>query len=189
MKTFNKKLLLILYLVTQFLYGQSGIGIDVNRADLEIGGEIDLNALGSYSDGTSYLATFNYLHTAGDNMTRVGFQAQNYFYGMEGLSLVFGIEGVLASDFLAVPLVAKGIYDLPLMDIIPHTTFSLKVGFAPGVLSFRQAQNYLEFRTELAMEIISSLHLFAGYRNIDTKYEDHDKTFNDSFYFGMKFKF
>jgi len=191
---FSKLLLLLLAIATTSLHAENTIGIDVNRADVEIVGNLDLNALVNYNDGTMYLLTFNYLHTAGEktesnNMTNVGFLAQSYFYGVEGLSLALGIEGVLASDFLAVPFVVKGTYDLPLIDIIPSTSFSLKVAFAPGVLSFRQAQNYLEFRTELDMEIISNLHLFTGYRNIDTKYETFDKTFNDSFYLGMKLKF
>jgi len=183
------KQLLLLLSITSFIYAENSIGIDVNRADVEILGNIDINSLTSYNDGTTYLLTLNYLHTAGDNMTNVGFLAQNYFYGIEGLSLAFGVEGVLASDFLAVPFVAKGIYNLPLIDAIPSTSFSFKVSFSPGVLSFRDAQNYLEFRTELDIEIISNLHLFVGYRNIDTKYETLDKTFNDDFYLGMKLKF
>jgi len=187
---FTKQFLLFLLITSNnFIYADNSIGIDVNNADVEILGNIDINALTNYNDGTSYLLTFNYLHTAGDNMTNVGFLAQSYFYGIEDLSLAFGIEGVLASDFLAVPFVVKGIYNLPLLDLIPSTSLSLKVAFAPGVLSFRQAQNYLEFRTELDMEIISNLHLFTGYRNIDTKYETIDKTFNDSFYLGMTLKF
>lgn len=186
---FSKQFFLFLSINTIFLFSENTIGIDVNRADVELLGNLDLNTLTTYNDGTTYLLTFNYLNSSGNNMTNVGLIAKNYFQGVEGLSLAFGMESVLASDFLAFPFTIKGIYDLALMDAIPSTSFSFKLAFAPGVLSLRDAQNYLEFRTELDMEVISNLYLFVGYRNIDTKYKTFDKTFNDTFYFGMKLNF
>lgn len=184
-----KKLFFITLLLTGFLQAENSIGIDVNKDDIEVLGSININALADYANGTTYSLTAKYLHTAGDNMTSVGFAGENRLHGVEGLTLAFGLKSVLASDFLAFPFMVKGIYDLPLIDAIPTTSFIVDFAYAPSVLSFRDAQNYIDFRAELNMQVISNIDIFVGYRNIDTRYVEYDKTFNDSFYFGMKINF
>ncbi|HHE05533.1 MAG TPA: hypothetical protein ENK90_00235, partial [Epsilonproteobacteria bacterium] len=87
------------------------------------------------------------------------------------------------------PLMAKGVYTLPLNDSIPTTSLSLEASYAPSVLSFRDAESYTDLRLEVDMEVISNVHVFTGYRNIDTEYENYDKTFNNSFYGGLKLSF
>ena len=184
-----KKLLLVTLLVSGLLQAENSIGINANNDDVEILGEVNINTLTDYANGTTYILGVNYLHTDGDNMTSVGFRGQNSFQGVEGLSLAFGLKGVLASDFLAFPFMLKSVYDLPLIDIIPPTSLALSFAYAPSILSFRDAEDYLDFRIQLNMEIISNIDIFTGYRNIDTQYKNYDKTFNDSFYFGMKISF
>lgn len=171
------------------LHAQSSIGLNINSDDLEVAASIDLNALTYYSDSTSYTLDASYLHTDGDNLTTLGVSAQNTFQGVEGLALGFGAKFIFASDFLALPLFAKAKYTLPLNDMIPTTSLSTSLAYAPSVLTFRDGESYTEFRIEADMEIITNIHLFTGYRNIDTEYDTHDKTFNNSFYGGMKLSF
>jgi hypothetical protein len=171
------------------MHAENSIGIDINSDDVEVLASVNLNTLADYANGTTYILDANYLRTDGYNMTRIGFSGQNRLQGVEGLTLAFGLKGVFASDFLAFPLMAKATYELPLKDSIPTTSLSLNLAYAPSVLSFRDADNYSDFRLEADMEIISNIHLFTGYRNISTNYNNHDKTFNNSFYAGLKLSF
>ena len=184
-----KKLLLTTLLLTGSLTAQSSIGIDINDEDVEILASINLNSLANYADGTTYILDTSYLHTDGDNMSMIGVSGQNTLQGVPGLTLAFGAKVIFASDFMALPLMAKGIYTLPLNDSIPTTSLMTSFAYAPSVLSFRDGDNYSEFKLEADMEVISNVHIFTGYRNIDTDYEAGDHTFNNSFYGGLKLSF
>ena len=184
-----KNVLITTLLLSNTVHAENSIGIDINSEDVEILASVNLNTLADYANGTTYVLDANYLRTDGDNMTRIGFSGQNRLQGVEGLTLAFGLKGVFASNFLAFPLMAKAIYELPLNDSIPSTSLSLNVAYAPSVLSFRDADNYTDFRLEADMEVISNIHLFTGYRNISTNYNNNDQTFNNSFYGGLKLSF
>ncbi len=184
-----KNLLFAILFLSTTLHAENSVGIDINSEDVEVMSSINLNSLTDYANGTTYILDINYLHTDGDNMTHIGFSGQNTLQGIEGLTLAFGLKAVLASDFMAFPLMAKGVYTLPLIDSIPTTSLALSVAYAPSVLSFRDAQSYTDFRLEADMEVISNVHVFAGYRNIQTEYDTIDKTFNNSFFAGIKLSF
>ncbi len=184
-----KKIILATLFFSALLSAENSIGLDINNEDVEILGSIDLNTLANYADGTTYILDASYLHTDGANMTAVGISGQNMLQGVPGLTLGFGAKVIFASDFLAVPLMAKGIYILPLNDSIPTTSLMSTFAYAPSVLSFRDGDSYSEFKLEADMEVINNVHIFTGYRNIDTDYEAGDHTFNDSFYGGLKLSF
>lgn len=184
-----KKLFLTSLLSLGLLQAQSSIGIDINDEDLEVLVALDLNAFADYSDSTVYLVDGYYLHTDGDDLLALGLSGENTFQGVDGLTLGFGARFVFADDFTALPLFGKIIYTLPLIDTIPTTSLGATFAYAPSVLTFSDGESYTEFRMEANMEVIQNIHLFAGYRNIDTEYETYDKTFNDSFYGGMKLSF
>lgn len=186
--TFKNLLATTLFLSTS-LHAENSIGIDINSNDVEVLASINLNSLADYGNGTTYVLDVNYLHSDGDNMTHVGFLGQNTLQGVEGLILSFGLKSVIADDFLAFPLMAKALYALPLVGSVPPTSLALSVAYAPSVLSLRNAESYSDFRLEADMEVISNIHLFTGYRNIKTNYEDYDQTFNNSFYGGLRLSF
>jgi hypothetical protein len=183
-----KKLCFTSLLSIGLLHAQSSVGLNINDEDIEVRASIDLNALTYYSDSTSYTLDGSYLHTDGDNLTTVGVSAQNTLQGVEGLTLGLGIKSVFTDDFIALPLLAKAKYTLPFYSI-PTTSLATSLAYAPSVLTFRDGESYTEFRVEADMEVITNVHLFAGYRNIDTEYETYDTTFNNSFYGGMKLSF
>jgi hypothetical protein len=183
-----KRIFLTLFLASSFSLAENSIGLDINNDDLELLGSIDMNALTGYADGTQYLLTVDYLH-ADDNLLSVGLIGQNTLQGIPNLTLGLGAKTVFTDNYAALPLLAKGIFRLPLNDTIPPTSLSATFAYAPKVLSFRDAKSYQEFRLEADMEVINNIHLFTGYRNIDTDYEAYNKNFNDSFYGGLKLSF
>lgn len=185
----HKKLFLSSCLLIGSLHAQNSLGIDVNNKDMEVLGSIDLNAMIGYADSTTYSLDINYLRSDSNNMTQFALLGQNSLQGVESLSFALGFGSVLASDFLAFPFILKSSYILPLIDVIPTTSLSTSFAYAPNVLATRDAKNYFEWRAEVDMELIYNVHLFAGYRYIDTEYETVDKTYNKSAYFGLKLNF
>jgi len=184
-----KKLILTTLLASGLLHAETSIGVNINDEDVEVLGEFNFNTLADYSSGTTYILNTSYLHTDGDDIATVGFSGQNTLQGVEGLTLAFGANLIFADDFMALPLMAKAIYALPLNDSIPTTSLATSFAYAPSVLTFIDGETYSEFRIEADMEVISNIHIFTGYRNIDTDYEAGDYNFNSSFYGGMKLSF
>ena len=181
--------LFFLLILSIFSHAENSVGLDFNNDDLELTASVNLNQLTNYVDSTIYMAEFNYLNTPDNNLAQIGFNARNQLQGIPALSLSFGVMAVITKNFTALPLSAKGDYLLPLVDTIPPVKLTVALAYAPKVLSFIDARNYQEFRTELDMEVINNVHLFAGYRNIDTKYKTEDKTFNSAAYVGLKLSF
>ncbi len=184
-----KKLLLATLLAVGLLQAETSIGLDINNEDVEIIGELNFNSLADYSSGTTYVLDVSYLYTDGDHLGAVGFSGQNTLQGAEGLTLAFGAKLAFAEDFMALPLMAQASYALPFIDTIPTTSLIGSFAYAPEVLTFLDGKTYSELRLEADMEVISNMHIFGGYRNIDTDYEYRDYNFNDSFYVGMKLSF
>jgi len=165
------------------------VGIDINNKDVEVITSFSLDQLNYYTDGTNYVIDANYLHTDNNTLTTIGISGENAFQGLQGLSLSFGLKAAIASDFLALPLYAKATYRLPLNDRIPPTYLTTSLAYAPSVLSFSDAKSYTEFRLEADMEVISNIHIFTGYRDINTKFVNTVKTWDNHFYAGLKFSF
>ena len=184
-----KKLFFSSLLSLGMLHAQNTIGLNINSDDLEVLAAMNLNTFADYSDSTTYVVDASYLHTDGDNLSTIGLSGENTFQGVEGLALGLGIKSVFADDFIAIPFFVKAIYTLPFNYSIPTTSLTTSLAYAPSVLAFSDAESYTEFRVEADMEIITNIHLFTGYRNIDTEYDTHDQTFNNSFYGGMKLSF
>ncbi len=184
-----KKLIFTTLLAVGLLHAETSIGLDINNEDVEILGELNFNTLADYSSGTTYILDVSYLYTDGDNLGTVGFSGQNMLQGVEGLTLAFGAKLAFAEDFMALPLSAKASYAFPFIDSIPTTSLTASFAYAPEVLTFIDGETYSEFKIEADMEVISNIHIFTGYRNIDTDYDDKEYNFNDSFYAGMKLSF
>jgi len=169
------------------LQAENSVGLNINSEDLEL--QASTNLFSSYEGSTTFVVDGSYLHTDGDNMTTIGFSGENTFQDMDGLTLAFGAKVVLADSFMSLPLFAKANFLLPFDNSIPKTSLITSFAYAPSVLSFSDAESYREFRFEADMEVVSNIHLFTGYRNIDTEYNTGTKKFNDSFYGGMKLSF
>ncbi len=184
-----KKFFLSFLLPLSVLQAQSNVGININDRDLEVLANMNLNTFAEYSDSTAYILDSYYLNSDGDDLFSIGISGENTFQGIQGLRLGFGTRLVFVDDFAALPLFGKASFILPFNDSIPTTSLVTSFAFAPTVLTFRDGEGYSEFRLEVGMEVIQSIHLFVGYRNINTEYKTFDKTFNESFYAGMKLSF
>jgi len=183
-----KKYLWTLLFTVSALHANS-IALNINSNDVEIDGRIDITSAIGYGSGTNYFLGADYLHTENDNLFKGTFGATNTLSGAEGLSFTLGLEGVFGDNYVAMPLFGEAALRLPLDTPIPATTLLAKLSYAPSVLSFSDADRYLEYRFEADMEVISNVHLYGGYRNIDTDYERYNYNLNDSWYGGLKISF
>lgn len=184
-----KKLLFPVLFTSALALAENSVGLDINNEDFELLASANLNVLADYSSSTTYMLHAGYLNSDGDNLTSFGVSGESSLQGIEGLTLGLGTKLVFADDFVALPLMAKAAYRLPFSDVVPPTSLIASFAYAPSVLTFSDGDSYSEFRGEADMEVISKIHVFAGYRNIKTDYEDMDRTFNNSFYGGMKLSF
>ena len=177
-------------LSTALLTAQSSIGLNINDKDIEFYSAVDLDNLTDSAGGTGYVLDFSFLHAdKKENIAMLGFSGQNSVQGLYGLTLALGAKLISAEDFTALPMMVRATYALPISFDMPATSLIGTLAYAPSVLSFSDAKNYTESRVELDMEMIPSIHLFTGYRNIDTNYKEIDYSFNNSFYGGMKLSF
>lgn len=180
-----KHIIFIFTFLSSLLQADS-IGLNVNSDDIEVTGTF--NSVFGYGDGITYALSGDYLHSEED-LFKAAFSASSALSGAEGLTLTFGLESVFADSYAALPLFGQAALRLPLDEPVPPTSLLVKVDYAPSVLSFIDADRYLEYRFEASMEVIPNIHLYGGYRNIDTDYEAYDHTFNDSWYSGLKIGF
>jgi len=201
-----KKIIMSSIVTTGLLLAQSGVGINVNKNDLEIEGTLDSRNLALLQNSsTIYLGDFNFISIDDDNtkskLIGVGFGATNKFEGVEGVELTFGAKLILShvTDhrkdidkwFSALPLTGMVRYTFPpLMFNIPPVSIEGKVLYAPGALAFGDSDSYSEFRASAYMEMIENVTVYAGYRNIVTGYPtDTNYLFSNGFYAGLKFTY
>ena len=186
-----KNILLTTFLFTGIISAQSNVGVDINTEDVEIFASYNLNSDIGYTGGTSFLVDTSYLYSSEDesNLFSIGVSGESSLEAAQGLTFGFGTKFVFAEDFMALPLLGRVAFILPFDSDIPTTSLKGMFAYAPSVLTFSDGESYLEYRLEADMEVISNIHVFTGYRNIDTNYEFVDYTLNDSFYAGLKVSF
>ncbi|HHH19358.1 MAG TPA: hypothetical protein ENK86_02430 [Campylobacterales bacterium] len=197
-----KKIAMTTLLGTSVLFAESGVGINVNETDFEVEGVLDSRNLAAMqTSSTVFQLDANFINNSknnnDNNLLGVGIGATNALEGVEGVELTFGAKFIWSTvdykgeeeHFNALPLLAKVRYTFPpLMFNIPPIALEGKVMYAPGALSFGDSQNYSEFRASADMEVIESVRIYAGYRNIVTGYKnDKNYVFNNGFYGGLKF--
>ncbi len=184
-----KKLFVSTLLFTGLLSAESSIGLDINTDDVELLAAFDLNPTIGYTGGTSFIADAAYLHNDKDDLFTLALTGENSLEAAPGLIFGFGFKAAFAKDFMAIPLLGKVKYILPFDSDIPTTSLLASYAYAPSVLTFSDGDSYSEFRTEADVEVISNIHVFAGYRNIATDYEYRDYTLSDNWYGGLKLSF
>ncbi|SFZ97746.1 hypothetical protein MNB_SV-5-814 [hydrothermal vent metagenome] len=184
-----KKIIIPTLLLSSILFAQSDVSLNINNEDLEARAAFNLNSTVGYTGGTSYLLDASYLHNDKDDLFTVGLSGENSLEAAPGLVFGFGFKAAFAEDFMAFPLLGKVRYILPFDSDIPTTSFLASYAYAPSVLTFLDGDSYSELRLEGDVEVISNIHIFGGYRNIDTDYERNDYKINDSWYGGLKLSF
>ncbi|HHD80480.1 MAG TPA: hypothetical protein ENK99_02575, partial [Campylobacterales bacterium] len=181
-----KKIVMSSIVTTGLLFAQSGVGINVNKNDLEVEGTLDSRNLAILqTSSTIYLGDFNFISKEDDDvkskLVGTGFGATNRLEGVEGVELTFGAKLIISNVkddnkniddwFSAMPLMGMIRYTFPpLMFNIPPVAIEGKVLYAPGALAFGDSDNYSEFRVSADIEMIENVKVYAGYRSIVTGY-------------------
>jgi hypothetical protein len=184
-----KKLLLSTFILTGVLSAQSSVELNINNEDVEVLGSFNLNSTMGYTGGTSFLVDASYLYSDDSSLVAIGLSGENSLEAAQGLTFGFGAKLVFAEDYMALPLLARATFILPFDSDIPTTSLKASFAYAPSALTFLDGETYSELRAEADMEVISNIHVYAGYRNIDTDYITEKYKFNDSFYGGLKLNF
>lgn len=183
-----KKILLMALLGTS-LFAKNTIGVNLNSDDVEIQSRIMMNDIFETSSSSIFLTNVNILVTDNDTLFSAGLGVYNNYSQIDGLAFGLGLNPIIAKDFFAIPFFIEALYVFPTDNIFPKTSLSAKIQYAPEIVSFSHADNYKEIRTEADFEIIPSMSIYTGYRNIETNYNYGDVDFSDSFYGGLKYSF
>jgi len=192
-----KKTIMTTLLSSAVLFAESGGGLNINENDLELEATLDSRNLAALqTTSTIFQAEANFLNI--DEKAKsvgVGIGATNKLEGIEGVEVTLGTKLVWVEvgeeDFTALPLMAKVRYDFPpLMFNIPPVSVESKYLYAPKVLAFGDSEAYREFRVNVEMEMIESVKIYAGYRNIQAEYKGvEDSLFDTGFYGGLRFSY
>jgi len=174
--------------------------ININDTDLEVNAQLDMGQFNTAIEPETMFVGFKFLNADESNsdfgdsdngdidpLYEVNFLS-THAVGNKGLSLGMGVKANYTKDFVSIPLGLEAAYTLPIENIVP-IRFHASAYFAPKALAFRDAESFLEYRADVAVEIIPHGDLIVGYRNIDTNYENDDFNYNASVYFGFKIGF
>lgn len=195
-----KKILLSLALSAS-LFAQHDASINLNSDDIEVKGNVDLGELNQSDYPNIYFLTLGFLDVDNREDTnplwQAGLKLRQDVRGVQGLRFGLGFKGTytevghLNRKHAAIPLGVELAYTLPINSAIP-IIISGSLDYAPSVLSFKDADSYMEKRIELGIQIVEQATLFVGYRKIDTDFEKGqggDYTYNDAGYIGFKIRF
>jgi hypothetical protein len=112
------------------------------------------------------------------------FANTNFLVGV-GVKMNYTPKG--SKDFLSLPLSFHMGYTIPMM--VPIHLLA-QFHYAPEVLSFMDANNYIEYRFDIDFELIRNALINVGYRNLEMKFDNTAYlNYNESVYIGIKFRF
>jgi len=174
--------------------------ININNKDLEISGQFDV---GQFNDavepGTMFVGA-KFLNADADHSDDEHADLDPYFeanflmmrpIGNKGMKIGMGAKVNFTKDFMSIPLGLQFAYKLPLKNLLPMY-LNGELYYAPTVLSFSDADSFLEYRISYDIELIDHGRVTLGYRSIDTTYESDrggDFTYNSYWYVGFKINF
>jgi hypothetical protein len=177
--------------------------ININDLDLEVGAKFDIGQFNqSVKPETMFIGAKFFNPDAShsqDNISKINPYVEGNFLimreiGNKGMSLGMGAKlnytQVDGKDFSSLPLGIEFAYTIPAPKLIPMS-INGSVYYAPKVLSFADAKNYLEYRIHYDVEFIENAGVTIGYRsmNINFDFVNSDINYNTSWYFGFKVKF
>ncbi len=191
-----KKIVIIALFAASAFAMHSG-EININDKDLEIGAKFDLGQFNEAVEPDTMFVGGKFINADKKHSSDDPSELDPYFevnflmmreLGNNGMSVGIGAKLNYTKDYSALPLGLEFAYKIPAGDLIPmYLNGSLY--YAPSVLSFSDADNFLEYRISYDIEIIDNGRITIGYRNIDTNYEAGDLNYNSSWYAGFKIGF
>ena len=171
--------------------------ININNDDIEVALKFDMGQFNSELDIDSTFVGLRYISAENkhdsDGLIEISYLMRKPLQAQRDLSVGIGFKldytSVGSHDFLALPLGLEGQYRLPLDSSMVPIYVGAQFYYAPSVLSFQDADNYLEFKINADIEVIERGLITVGYRHIDTDYEAGDVKFNSAGFIGFKFVF
>jgi hypothetical protein len=175
--------------------------VNINSKDLELSGRFDIGQVNDAVEPDTMFVGARYLNADADHSDNEHADIDSYFEASflmmrevgsnSDLSLGLGVKANYAKDFTTIPLGLEAAWQLPFRDIFPMY-LNASLYYAPNVLSFSDADSFLEYHISYDIKIIDNGRIALGYRNLDTNYETSkggDFTYNKSWYIGFKLNF
>jgi len=171
--------------------------ININDKDLEVGAKFDMGQFNKNVEPDSIFVGAKFLNpdpkhsdpTADiDPLYELNFLLLKPVGDM-GMKFGMGVKLNYTNKFASLPLGVEFQYKIPAKKLIPMYLYG-SLYYAPEVLSFSDAMDYLEYRIAFDVEVIENGKFTIGYRHIDTNYApSSDLTYNQSLYLGFKIGF
>ena len=171
--------------------------ININNKDLEISGQFDIGQFNDAVEPNTMFVGAKFLNADAEHSDNEYADIDPYFeanflmmrpIGSKNMRIGMGVKVNFTKDFMSVPLGLQFAYKLPLQDAFPMY-LNGELYYAPSVLSFSNADSFLEYRLSYDLEIMEHGSITVGYRSLDTNYESGDFTYNSYWYAGFKIKF
>lgn len=179
--------------------------INVNDTDLELIGKLDMGQMINSVEPNTVFLGLRFLeadekHSEYENADIESFVELNFLMlkqiARSGFSVGLGVKANSTKldnkDFVSVPLGLEASYKIPASEYIPMYVGG-SIYHAPSVLSFEDAENFMEYRVNFDLEVIKNGRVTIGYRSLDTNYETNNDTYNFNYnksaYVGFKFAF
>ncbi len=184
------------------LFALHTVELNINQKDLGLGFGLDI---GQFNDNvepnTTFVGMKMFFPDTGNPSSSLG-SKDPYFEGNflimrpigdAGLSLGIGFKLNYTQEkdvtFMSLPIGLETSYELPFPEFVPMF-LDANIYYAVEVLSFLDAQNYVEYGVSYNVEMIDKVILKVGYRNINTNYfEIGESTYNVSFNAGVEISF
>lgn len=181
-------------LSTVSVFAMHSAEININNSDLELSAKLDMGQFNENVEPATIFLGAKYLNADErhsdvrniDDYQEINFLMQKNVNSDFRLGL--GVKLNHTEEFISIPLGLEAVYKLPVTSSVPFYV-GASIYTAPEVLSFDEADSFLEYRLTLEAEAIQNGFITLGYRHMDTDYKRGDVEYNDSLYFGLKFLF
>ena len=182
----------LLLVTSLYSFERASLGLNINNKDVEIEGRTSLEYITAIPEYSNFFLSGNILNSD-ENLYGLGISVENSVVNYQNILFNIGLKTVFSShnnqDFAAVPI-TFGAKAQIFRNYLPYTYLGIKANYAPSALSYKDADDYKEYRIEVDSNVVPNIDVYAGFRRIDTKYNDTGKyRLNSKAYAGFKFVF
>ncbi|MEN4053931.1 MULTISPECIES: YfaZ family outer membrane protein [Sulfurimonas] len=179
--------------------------ININNKDLEVSGQFDVGQFNEAVEPNTMFVGAKFLNADEKHSDNERVNLDPYFeanflmmrpIGNQGMRVGMGAKINFTKNFTSVPLGLQFAYKIPANSYVPMY-LNGELYYAPSVLSFSDADSFLEYRLSYDIEIIDNGRITLGYRSMDTNYKANkgysstggDFNYNSYWYVGFKVGF
>ncbi len=179
--------------------------INMNNKDLEVSGKFDVGQFNEAVEPNTTFVGAKFLNTDAEHSDNGRADLDPYFevnflmmkpIGNQDMQIGMGAKINFTKHFTSVPLGLQFAYKIPANGYVPMY-LNGELYYATSVLSFNDADSFLEYRLSYDVEIIDNGKITLGYRSFNTNYEANkgysstggDFTYNSYWYVGFKIGF